>query len=928
MKKILVLIMITSLVFLTSCKSVTELTCKDDEVVIDETCVKKQEDNKHIDENLGSVTGLNDIKISVGHYFNPLDGIEVITDNNTDITHLLEVSGHVDYGSKGEYLLKYNLRLNGEDFSYDRKVTVSEKVYNKEYNYRPTVSQGENTVGMGSYFTGNNTDLDHPINPVYLEEDLRNSAVPSSGWWTSLLVANYGGGNGIYTNPLRVAYSNEGMEITNPEDGFVQYWNVGGDQTIAQFPISLRDSFLKSSDLNSGYETKVIDYGDSHVKVAMRNVGSNIDHMVTTLVQGSPYVFVETNNKSALSYVFDIHGLDGYQYFDLDGNEITSNSYTGNAIIVKLVKRHSGYDTSPPANVGAAQYSDKYYLINTPNNTTFEIKSANHPMGLNNKLDIELGDSNYLSIAALNNLDEAGYYHSNGYTFVNDTDVSFNVDYDNSIVTTEFNYSVSNIEESSNAIIALMPHHYKNSTAELTEYSFRTVRGTLKVYEGNRFETNLMFNGLLPGFTTPLNDEFSETIAKEYLTDLNNRIDIDDTENFINYEGPYWNSKAIYPLSQGIIISDQLGETKMRDELILKLKYVLLDWYEYSGDTDEKFLYYNKDWGTVYYSNDDFGTATGLSDHSFTHGYLIYASSVLAMYDEDFVNNYADMVNLLLDDYMYPLKDDSDFEYLRNFDPFAGHSWAHGFGTFAEGNNLESTSEALNSWNGGYLWALATNDKDRMDVAIYGFVTELSAIKEYWFDYDETNWDPAFGDHVDVAGMVWGGKHDYATWFGANPTFIYGIQWLPTGEYLTNYAMDDTEFTKLSAIFNTYLDAKDGEIDTWYTNMWAIQSITNPDKALSLFDKNKALNDDYPNELVGSYWMVNNMKSLNRRTDEVWMKININVASTVYKNDSGTYHAMIWNPTSAAQKVSFYNQEGLLVDYIISPNTFERVDLN
>ena len=70
--------------------------------------------------------------------------------------------------------------------------------------------------------------------------------------------------------------------------------------------------------------------------------------------------------------------------------------------------------------------------------------------------------------------------------------------------------------------------------------------------------------------------------------------------------------------------------------------------------------------------------------------------------------------------------------------------------------------------------------------------------------------------------MVWGGKHDYATWFGANPTFIYGIQWLPTGEYLTSYALDDEEHAKLSSIFESYLDAKNQTIDTWYSNMWFI----------------------------------------------------------------------------------------------------------
>jgi hypothetical protein len=86
-----------------------------------------------------------------------------------------------------------------------------------------------------------------------------------------------------------------------------------------------------------------------------------------------------------------------------------------------------------------------------------------------------------------------------------------------------------------------MPHHYKYSDASLTEYSYRTVRGTLKVMEGNYFQTILPFNGLLPGYTLPDNGEFSALQTKSYLEDLDSRTEISDLENFYNDEAPYWN---------------------------------------------------------------------------------------------------------------------------------------------------------------------------------------------------------------------------------------------------------------------------------------------------------------------------------------------------------------------------------------------------
>ncbi|MBI9009086.1 MAG: DUF5011 domain-containing protein [Tenericutes bacterium] len=873
-----------------------------------------------VEDTIATISGIEDTNVILGHYFNVMNDVSAESEFGTDITAFVNVSGAVDFGSIGTYQLHYYINYNGDTLSATRTINVINGTYIESNIQRPVGLNGIISAGEGSYYTGSNSSIAHPVNPNYLANNLLVDAIPSSGWWTSLLVQNYGGGNGIYTNPLRVAFSNEGMEITNPQDGFVQYWNVNDVQTIAQFPIAIKDLYLKSSDLNLGYVTEVIDYSDNSVKVAMRNNGSNIDEVVVSLVQGSPYIFAETENLEALTIAMESGAL--VEFYDLAGNLINANSHSGDAIIIKYVHRHSGYDNAPPATVGQPEYSDKYYLVNTPLNTVFTMN--------NNVLSMSLGDGNFISVVAINDLSEAAYYHNHGYNLINNSITDFQIDYQASMVYTDYLFNTQSLRTdlSMNTVLALMPHHYKYSDASLTEYSYRTVRGTLKVMEGNYFQTELSFNGLLPGYTLPDNSEYSETDLVTYLNSLNTEIDTQDPDGFYNNEGPYWNSKALYPLAQGIIIANQAGETAIEFQLIAKLRTLLVDWFTYSNSSDEKFLFYNNAWGSVYYSNDDFATASTLSDHSFTHGYLIYAASVLAMYDSSFVTDYADMVDLLLDDYMYPTKNSSDFQYLRNFDAWAGHSWAHGFGTFAEGNNLESTSEALNSWNAGYLWALATEDTERMEAAIYGFVTEISAIKEYWFDYDEENWDPKFGDYVDVAGMIWGGKHDYATWFGANPTFIYGIQWLPTGEYLTNYALNDDDYTKFSSIYATYLAAKDGVIDTWYSNMWAIQAIVDSSVAIQEFDSTKILNDDYTAELVGTYWMIHALESLGRRNSDIWMEIQIGVSSTVYITEDETVYAMIWNVSDESKTVNFYDSNGLYDSVEVSSNSFTKVELN
>ena len=130
------------------------------------------------------------------------------------------------------------------------------------------------------------------------------------------------------------------------------------------------------------------------------------------------------------------------------------------------------------------------------------------------------------------------------------------------------------------------------------------------------------------------------------------------------------------------------------------------------------------------------------------------------------------MIELLIRDYMNPDRDDELFPYMRNFDPFAGHGWAGGYADNNGGNNQESAGEALNSWVGAYLYATAIGDEKVRLAAIYGYVTELNAIKHYWFDY--------FNDFPEsypygVAGQVYGGSNFYGTFFNGQPLYMYGI---------------------------------------------------------------------------------------------------------------------------------------------------------
>ena len=99
----------------------------------------------------------------------------------------------------------------------------------------------------------------------------------------------------------------------------------------------------------------------------------------------------------------------------------------------------------------------------------------------------------------------------------------------------------------------------------------------------------------------------------------------------------------------------------------------------------------------------------------------------------------------------------------------------------------------------------AESEKEMMEAASWGFSLELEGIKQYWFNYDEDNWIPSLADYTHALGIVWGAKNDYATWFGSNPEFIYGIHFLPTGEYLSSYAFGNEEKSMVGKIYQEFL---------------------------------------------------------------------------------------------------------------------------
>ncbi|WP_203752620.1 glycosyl hydrolase [Cellulomonas chitinilytica] len=247
----------------------------------------------------------------------------------------------------------------------------------------------------------------------------------------------------------------------------------------------------------------------------------------------------------------------------------------------------------------------------------------------------------------------------------------------------------------------------------------------------------------------------------------------------------YFGGKWLNRAASLVVLGDQLGVPDVVADLKTKSVGVLKEWAESDGCTqrDARCFVYDKSARSVIGLTPSFGSDE-LNDHHFHYGYILAAAGLLTQDDPALAKEIAPVMNLIGQD-IAAAKPSSELPQLRSFDPYTGHSWASGTSPFADGNNQESSSEAVNAWNGLGLWAKASGQKDLGTEATWLASTEASTARTYWTAPDMSSFEGF--DHTMVS-LNWGGKRDYATWFSPDPNAILAIQLIPMGPVQTYLA--------------------------------------------------------------------------------------------------------------------------------------------
>ncbi|KAJ2053734.1 hypothetical protein H4S04_000499 [Coemansia sp. S16] len=246
---------------------------------------------------------------------------------------------------------------------------------------------------------------------------------------------------------------------------------------------------------------------------------------------------------------------------------------------------------------------------------------------------------------------------------------------------------------------------------------------------------------------------------------------------------PYFFGKAVARAMRIALIADEVGDTASCNLAVERAKSWLVPWLD---GTNPDYLLYDDEWKGVVSSRGltdpaaDFGQGR-YNDHHFHYGYFIYAAAALAKLCPEWIEERREAIDLLARDYCDPSNADEYFPFMRCFDFYEGHSVASGLFAFGDSRNQESTSEAINAYYAAYLYAQATG---RQSIARYTraiLQLEARSSRVYWHlgDLASDVYPETFARGRAVVGILWSSKADFATFFGANPEFIYGIQFLP-----------------------------------------------------------------------------------------------------------------------------------------------------
>jgi endoglucanase Acf2 len=577
-----------------------------------------------------------------------------------------------------------------------------------------------------------------PPAPAFVVPEL-HAPIPTNQWWSSLVALPFS--ERQYPHPLAVAARAEGFQIRYPGP------DIRADEHCICGWMDFEppnDLILSNSAVARFDDARLAGYSDWFVTARFAAPGKADAGMDVSYGHGSPFVFA---------------------------------TLTGGDPIVRFpAPPEVFHESSDGSVVGVCRDRRCWLLVGAVGSRWTGMGSAS----LTNAAAEGAQGTRAVTIALLpdgQRTEPVALFTRLARNRVRDTTVTWSYDEARARVRAHFGYALDLPAGAFPAtLFALYPHQWTALVGDAAGPeigSYESVRGRMSLRASDGFDVEYPFPGVLPALPVLPGSDV------EALRALVRR----DAEGGSHARDTYWAGKELGRLATLQGLARQLGLDPESAALQTRLRTQLEAWFDGRFDpadpsTGGAFLY-DQRWGTLIGYPSSYGSAAALNDHHFHYGYFLRAAAAVGLRDPAWLgaDRYGPFVKLLARDVASGRRGDDAFPFFRNFDPYAGHSWAAGDGVAGDGNNQESSSEAMAAWTGFVLLGEITGDRALRDLGAFLYASELAAIEAYWFDVTGANFPPSYP--AEVVPMIWGGKGAYGTYFSGEPEHLYGINWLP-----------------------------------------------------------------------------------------------------------------------------------------------------
>lgn len=642
--------------------------------------------------------------------------------------------------------------------------------------------QSQVVVGNGSYTTTfPGTDIagrnGFPSGTPQLSGNAIGKPVPTNDWWSKLVKENHA--DNLFNYPMTMKTTNTGLIVT-----YIPFGVIGDNA-----PIEVGLTGLNTS------KTTVSDYSDWTVTMDWNDGTHNLK---ATSGIGMPFLYFEKESDDELE-------------IKVNGGTVTVSSE-----LLIIENASNGAD----------------FIIYAPVGSTWTNTGSTYKSTLRGK---DYWSLVMLPLDATNITTVANEYKKYAYVFPTNTTTSWTYNPSNGIVQTDFTITTETKEGTeTNILQGLLPHQWDNlasGSATPNGYSYSGIRGEIKTLDGNTFTVENTYKGILP--TLPYLANYSASFSP---ADLQTKIAQIENDALATWTDSYNEGQVMNRLIQTARIADQMGNTVARDKMVATIKGRLEDWLSYASGEIAFLFYYNNGWSTMLGYPAGHGQDNNINDHHFHWGYFIHAAAFMEQFEPGWADDWGDMINLLVRDAASSNRNDTQFPFLRNFSPYAGHCWANGTASFPQGNDQESTSESMQFNSSLIHWGSITGNDEIRDLGIYLYTTEQTAIEEYWLDMNERIFPTS---QYSLVSRVWGNSYDNGTFWTADITASYGIELYPMhggSLYLgQNTAYVQKIWNELK-VYTGILNPNDTNPNLWHDTIWKYLSFFDPAEAISLYN--------------------------------------------------------------------------------------------